>query len=89
MALILPRRDAMRPESVPGAIPLLTVPDTARRLHRHQQIIRARIRRGDLEAVRLRRLVRVFAAAVDRARALEAVEPVAGRPRSPRRTAGA
>jgi excisionase family DNA binding protein len=43
----------------------LTVPDTARRLHLHEQTVRAMIRRGDLAAVRLGRLVRVLAAAVD------------------------
>jgi excisionase family DNA binding protein len=64
---------------------LLTVPDTARRLHLHEQTVRAMIRRGDLEAVRLGRLVRVLASAVDRTRALGAVEP--GRHRPPRRAA--
>ncbi len=57
----------MRPQSVLRAPLLLTVPDTARLLGRHEQTIRAMIRRGDLEAVRLGRLVRVLAAAVDRA----------------------
>jgi excisionase family DNA binding protein len=77
----------MRYESVPRPPLLLTVPDTARRLHRHEQTVRAMIRRGDLEAVRLGRLVRVLASAVDRTRALEAVEP--GRQRPPRRAARA
>lgn len=56
---------------------LLTVPDTARRLRRHEQTIRAMIRRGDLAAIRLGRLVRVFAAAVDRAAEVlsESAEP--------------
>jgi excisionase family DNA binding protein len=73
----------MRYESVPRSPLFLTVPDTARRLRRHEQTIRAMIRRGDLEAVRLGRLVRVFASAVDRTQALGAVEP--GRQRSPLR----
>ena len=46
---------------------LLTVPDTARRLHLHEQTIRAMIRRGDLAAIRLGRLIRILAATVDRA----------------------
>jgi len=79
----------MRPPSVSRAPLLLTVPDTARRLHRHEQTVRAMIRRGDLAAVRLGRLVRVLAAAVDRAGALGAVAPAAVRPRAPRRPAGA
>jgi excisionase family DNA binding protein len=48
---------------------LLTVPDTARRLRLHEQTIRAMIRRGDLGAIRLGRLVRILAATVDRAAA--------------------
>jgi excisionase family DNA binding protein len=44
---------------------LLTVTDAARRLALHEQTIRAMIRRGELAAVRLGRLVRVFAAAVE------------------------
>ena len=68
---------------------LLTVPDTARRLQRHEQTVRAMIRRGDLKAVRLGRLVRVFAAAVDRVRSPLATEPVAGRTRATRRAARA
>lgn len=79
----------MRPPSVPRAPLLLTVPDTARRLHRHEQTVRAMIRRGDLAAVRLGRLVRVFAAAVDQARALGAVGPAAVRLPTLRRSAGA
>jgi excisionase family DNA binding protein len=59
----------MRSRSLPLAPLLLTVPDTARRLRRHEQTIRAMIRRGDLAAIRLGRLVRVLAAAVDRAAA--------------------
>jgi excisionase family DNA binding protein len=51
--------------SVQPAPLLLTVSDTARRLNRHEQTVRAMIRRGDLAAVRLGRLVRVFAAAVE------------------------
>ena len=60
----------MRSSSVRLAPLLLTVPDTARRLRRHEQTIRAMIRRGDLAAIRLGRLVRVLAAAVDRAGAV-------------------
>jgi excisionase family DNA binding protein len=41
------------------------VPDTARRLRRHEQTVRAMIRRGDLAAVRLGRLIRVLAAGVE------------------------
>jgi excisionase family DNA binding protein len=59
---------------------LLTVPDTARRLRRHEQTVRAMIRRGDLAAIRLGRLVRVLAAAVDVASL--ALEPVPVRPRT-------
>ncbi len=43
----------------------LTVADAARRLALHEQTIRAMIRRGELAAVRLGRLVRVFATAVE------------------------
>ena len=78
----------MRSQSVPRAPLLLTVPDTARRLGRHEQTIRAMIRRGDLEAVRLGRLVRVLAAAVDRSEAPGAAETTAG-PWRPRRAARA
>jgi len=53
------------PRSVPRSSLLLTVPDTARRLRRHEQTVRAMIRRGDLAAVRLGRLVRVLTAAVE------------------------
>ncbi|HWC03915.1 MAG TPA: helix-turn-helix domain-containing protein [Methylomirabilota bacterium] len=70
--------------SVPRAPLLLTVPDTARRLRRHEQTIRAMIRRGDLAAVRLGRLIRVLATAVDRAS--EAMGSDAVRPRTPRRS---
>ena len=73
----------MRPSSVRLAPLLLTVPDTARRLRLHEQTIRAMIRRGDLAAIRLGRLVRVLAAAVDRASAV--MGPAAVRPRTPRR----
>jgi excisionase family DNA binding protein len=73
----------MRPSSVRLAPLLLTVPDTARRLRRHEQTIRAMIRRGDLAAIRLGRLVRVLAAAVDRAGAV--MGQAAVRPRTPRR----
>lgn len=83
MALILPRSTTMRTSSVRLAPLLLTVPDTARRLRRHEQTVRAMIRRGDLAAIRLGRLVRVLAAAVDRASA--AMTPAAARPRPPRR----
>jgi excisionase family DNA binding protein len=73
----------MRPTSVALAPLLLTVPDTARRLRRHEQTVRAMIRRGDLAAIRLGRLVRVMAAAVDGAsRALESV-PVRSRTTRP------
>jgi len=61
----------------------LTVPDTARRLRRHEQTVRAMIRRGDLAAIRLGRLVRVLAAAVDRASAARRAPSV--RSRTPRR----
>jgi excisionase family DNA binding protein len=57
--------DAVGISSAPPAPLLLTVPDTARRLNRHEQTVRAMIRRGDLAAVRLGRLIRVLAAAVD------------------------
>ena len=83
MALILPALREMRPSSARLAPLLLTVPDTARRLRRHEQTIRAMIRRGDLAAIRLGRLVRVLAAAVDRAGA--AMEQAAVRTRTPRR----
>jgi len=69
VALILPCVLEMRTRRLPLAPLLLTVPDTARRLRRHEQTIRAMIRRGDLTAIRLGRLVRVFAAAVDQASA--------------------
>jgi excisionase family DNA binding protein len=64
------------------------VPDTARRLGRHEQTIRAMIRRGDLGAVRLGRLVRVLAEAVDRSQDTGAAETTAGQSR-PRRVARA
>jgi excisionase family DNA binding protein len=51
------------------------VPDTARRLHRHEQTVRAMIRRGDLAAVRLGRLIRVLAAAVDELDGVERTAP--------------
>jgi excisionase family DNA binding protein len=73
----------MRHSSVRLAPLLLTVPDTARRLRLHEQTIRAMIRRGDLAAIRLGRLVRVFAAAVDRAGAM--MGQAAVRPRTLRR----
>jgi excisionase family DNA binding protein len=81
VALILPASRPMRPSSVRLAPLLLTVPDTARRLRRHEQTVRAMIRRGDLAAVRLGRLVRVLAAAVDRASA--AMGSAAVRPPTP------
>jgi excisionase family DNA binding protein len=84
VALILPRHIGMRSRSLPLAPLLLTVPDTARRLRRHEQTVRAMIRRGDLAAVRLGRLVRVLAAAVDRASA--AMGEVAVRSPTTRRT---
>jgi excisionase family DNA binding protein len=62
---------------------LLTVPDTARRLRLHEQTIRAMIRRGDLGAIRLGRLVRILAATVDRAAA--ALGEPSARPRTPQR----
>jgi excisionase family DNA binding protein len=71
----------MPPQYVSRAPLLLTVPDTARRLQRHEQTVRAMIRRGDLAAVRLGRLVRVLAAAVDRSRVLADAATVADRPR--------
>jgi excisionase family DNA binding protein len=58
----------MRPPSARLAPLLLTVSDTARRLRRHEQTVRAMIRRGDLAAIRLGRLVRVLAATVDQTR---------------------
>lgn len=84
MALILPFFTRMRTRSLPLAPLLLTVPDTARRLRRHEQTVRAMIRRGDLAAIRLGRLVRVFAAAVDRAGA--AMGEAAVHSPTPRRT---
>lgn len=66
---------------------LLTVPDTARRLRRHEQTIRAMIRRGDLAAVRLGRLIRVLAAAVDRFGEAETAPPAAQLRASRRATA--
>ena len=59
----------MRSASVQFPPLLLTVPDTARRLRLHEQTIRAMIRRGDLAAIRLGRLIRILAATVDRAAA--------------------
>ena len=56
----------MRSASVPFAPLLLTIPDTARRLQLHEQTVRAMIRRGDLAAIRLGRLIRILAATVDR-----------------------
>jgi excisionase family DNA binding protein len=65
---------------------LLTVPDTARRLRRHEQTIRAMIRRGDLAAIRLGRLIRILAATVDRAAEMLAEPAVRrGGARPPRR----
>ena len=64
---------------------LLTVPDTARRLNRHEQTVRAMIRRGDLAAVRLGRLIRVLAAAVDQLRDAGRGTPPAAEERAPRR----
>ena len=84
VALILPRVHIVRPSSVSPTPLLLTVSDTARRLRRHEQTVRAMIRRGDLAAIRLGRLVRVLAAAVDRAGTAVREAPV--RPRAPRRT---
>jgi excisionase family DNA binding protein len=75
----------MRTKAVARAPLLLTVTDTARQLRRHEQTVRAMIRRGDLAAVRLGRLVRVLAAAVDGASALQAAEPAPVRFRAPRR----
>jgi excisionase family DNA binding protein len=69
---------------LPLAPLLLTVPDTARRLRRHEQTVRAMIRRGDLAAIRLGRLVRVLAAAVDLASA--AMGEAAGPSPTTRRT---
>lgn len=48
---------------------LITVTDAAQRLARHEQTIRAMIRRRELAAVRLGRFVRVLAAAVEARRA--------------------
>jgi excisionase family DNA binding protein len=62
---------------------LLTVADAARRLRRHEQTVRAMIRRGDLAAIRLGRLVRIFAAAVDQASVT--TDPATDRPRTPER----
>ena len=62
---------------------LLTVPDTARRLRLHEQTIRAMIRRGDLGAIRLGRLVRILAVTVDRAAA--ALGEPSARARTPQR----
>lgn len=73
----------MQSRYVPLAPLLLTVPDTARRLRRHEQTVRAMIRRGDLAAVRLGRLVRVLAAAVDLAGTVTGVASV--HPRTLRR----
>jgi excisionase family DNA binding protein len=75
----------MRYETVYRSPLLLTVPDTARRLHRHEQTVRAMIRRGDLAAVRLGRLVRVLAAAVD-GLSRPPMAPVTIQPRSSRRS---
>jgi excisionase family DNA binding protein len=75
----------MRYETVYRSPLLLTVPDTARRLNRHEQTVRAMIRRGDLAAVRLGRLVRVLAAAVDGLRDPRVVAETM-EPRSPRRS---
>lgn len=83
MALILPALSRMRSRSLPLAPLLLTIPDAARRLRRHEQTIRAMIRRGDLAAIRLGRLVRVLADAVDRASA--AMGQTALHPLPPRR----
>lgn len=82
MALILPASRPMQAPSVLRAPLLLTVPDTARRLRRHEQTVRAMIRRGDLAAIRLGRLIRVLAAAVDSASAT--MRSAAVRPRTPR-----
>jgi excisionase family DNA binding protein len=57
----------MRSDAVRLPPLLLTVSDAARQLRRHEQTVRAMIRRGDLAAVRLGRLVRILATAVDRA----------------------
>src|SRR5262249_31308652 len=82
VAFILPRVVAVRSRPLPLSPLLLTVPDTARRLRRHEQTVRAMIRRGDLAAIRLGRLVRVLATAVDRASAM--TETTVHRP-TPRR----
>ena len=74
----------MRSASVPFPPLLLTVPDTARRLHLHEQTIRAMIRRGDLAAIRLGRLIRILAAPVDRAAAAALGAPSV-RPRAAQR----
>lgn len=82
VALILRVQRGMRTSSVRLAPLFLTVPDTARRLRRHEQTVRAMIRRGDLAAIRFGRLIRVLADAVDRA---AAVMGRAGRTRVSRR----
>ena len=84
VALILPCSIRMPSSTLRLAPLLLTVPDTARRLHRHEQTVRAMIRRGDLAAIRLGRLVRVLSAAVDRA--TEAMSEAAVHSPTPRRT---
>src|SRR5262245_54698952 len=83
VALILPTCRAMRSSSVQLDPLLLTVPDAARRLHRHEQTVRAMIRRGDLAAIRLGRLVRIFASAVEQTTVMP--ELAAVRPRRPGR----
>jgi len=70
---------------LPLAPLLLTVPDAAHRLRRHEQTVRAMIRRGDLAAIRLGRLVRVLAAAVDRARAMSGTTVHPATPQRPLR----
>ena len=75
----------MRYETIYRSPLLLTVPDTARRLRRHEQTIRAMIRRGDLAAVRLGRLVRVLATAVE-GLSQSRMAPATIQPRSPRRS---
>jgi excisionase family DNA binding protein len=76
----------MRHATVSIAPLLLTVPDTARRLNRHEQTVRAMIRRGDLAAVRLGRLVRVLATAVDRFDEPEMAPPPVAHAEGPRRS---
>jgi excisionase family DNA binding protein len=75
--------------SLAGAHLLVTVSDAARHLRRHEQTIRAMIRRGELATVRFGRVVRVFASAVETAhRRLSAAAPspaVAAAPRRGRR----